>query len=424
MTNRTIVVGLVVLLGVFLMTWGGYTAWEQWHAVETFEPVDAEVVSVRVEDDGFPAVTYRYTVEGATYTSNDVFPGAGRRGGQVAKRSIGTYVEGQTVTAYYDPDDPARSFLVRQPFYTTPLLTLIVGVWVILFGLYQASPERGERVIGRVSSMVWGSGEGASGTFTRLRILLLITIVSGGVAFLTRGRGLLGTTAAVTALIAFLASIALRPTEGEVSPAAEITVETVPYTRRERMTFFVIFFLFVISMVSGVIAESLSTVVSVWVVGMGALFVGGGLYGLYRLFRELYTYRSTEGTVVAADKLLSKGSDRATYAPELGRFSRIPEVSVAPGVHYRYRVEGEEYENDRFHPGSGAYLFTRRKAEKILGQYAEGDVVDVYYHPDDPTDSFHTTDGIWRPVILYGFLLALGIALWSPLVGGLAPIFD
>lgn len=75
--------------------------------------------------------------------------------------------------------------------------------------------------------MVWGRGEEAPGTSARLRILQLILGASAAIAFLTKERGLLETGAAVIAVIAFIATVVLRPLEEEVSPSGDAPVRKI-----------------------------------------------------------------------------------------------------------------------------------------------------------------------------------------------------
>lgn len=102
--------------------------------VESARPVDATVLSTSIEkhrtceggrcggdDQAFAVhVTYEYTVDGTRYESSRMLPptepGTGRefddRPG--AERFLANYSVNDTVTAYYLPDDPDTSFLVKH----------------------------------------------------------------------------------------------------------------------------------------------------------------------------------------------------------------------------------------------------------------------------------------------------------------------
>lgn len=101
---------------------------EQHQQLSRAQAVPATVTSsevVRVDastdDAGWeyePRVEYTYEVDGTTYTSRELFPGATEtrqysfesEAAEVADQ----FPAGTTVEAYYDPADPAESFLIRR----------------------------------------------------------------------------------------------------------------------------------------------------------------------------------------------------------------------------------------------------------------------------------------------------------------------
>lgn len=91
MNNRLVVVGFMITPGVLLVAYGGFVIWDQWQAVERYQPVDAEIRSAGVTGDAVPVVTYRYTVNGFTSTSKNVFPGTGRQGGPAISEVVNRY---------------------------------------------------------------------------------------------------------------------------------------------------------------------------------------------------------------------------------------------------------------------------------------------------------------------------------------------
>jgi hypothetical protein len=137
-TVALLVAALVVvtglLVGVGLAGAGGYLWHDHNRAVETAEPTEATVTSSSVAVDRMgsdgpnyrPDVTYEYAVDGNTYRSSNVFPTPGRlwrSDRSWARDVVADYPEGETVTAYYDPDDPSQAFLVDD---RTPLIPLVM----------------------------------------------------------------------------------------------------------------------------------------------------------------------------------------------------------------------------------------------------------------------------------------------------------
>lgn len=80
------------------------------------EPVELELLSRSWRSDFEPAVEYRYRVDGQEYEGEVVWPGPIRPHGATGQRRsverfLDDYPDGETVTVYYDPVDPSRSFL-------------------------------------------------------------------------------------------------------------------------------------------------------------------------------------------------------------------------------------------------------------------------------------------------------------------------
>jgi hypothetical protein len=119
---------VIIVAGAAAAGFGGYMWMEQGERIDSYEEVDATVLSSAVDverrndpDDGtdrtyYADITYEYTVDGETYESSNVMPGPGRSssGENRAENIVADYPEGETVTAYYDPDDPSNAFLVKN----------------------------------------------------------------------------------------------------------------------------------------------------------------------------------------------------------------------------------------------------------------------------------------------------------------------
>jgi len=96
-------------------------------AVQENEPVEATAqstdVAVKTDDDGDrsyrPVVTYEYTVDGETYTTDNVFPGGFTRwdgSREWAERIAGQYQRGDRVTVQYRPGEPSNAYLRNDGF--------------------------------------------------------------------------------------------------------------------------------------------------------------------------------------------------------------------------------------------------------------------------------------------------------------------
>ncbi|PSQ36805.1 hypothetical protein BRD11_00915, partial [Halobacteriales archaeon SW_12_69_24] len=115
-------IGVLLLVGGFLVVMGVVPTVSHNIAVQENQPTEATVqstsVDVKTDADGDksyrPVVTYEYTVDGETYTNDNVFPGGftrwdGSRGW--AERVAGQYEQGDVVTVQYRPGQPGHAYL-------------------------------------------------------------------------------------------------------------------------------------------------------------------------------------------------------------------------------------------------------------------------------------------------------------------------
>lgn len=116
---------LAIIIGLALMGFGGYMYIEhQSQAQGDFEPTEATILTSVVEEQGsaaqddihyVPKITYEYTVDGATYQSSNIFPGEGfDQTTATAQSIVNDHPGGAVVTAYYNPDSPSESFLIKS----------------------------------------------------------------------------------------------------------------------------------------------------------------------------------------------------------------------------------------------------------------------------------------------------------------------
>lgn len=110
-------------------------------------------------------VSYVYAVDGTRYESDDIFPGAytssgsGRRTAEVATR----FDAGESVTVYYDPANPDRSFLVPRYSFVPGFALLAAGV-LLCAEFLTPGTHLFEWLFDRFTGATGGHGGGGSGT--------------------------------------------------------------------------------------------------------------------------------------------------------------------------------------------------------------------------------------------------------------------
>jgi len=154
--NSLLGIVIVIVVGAAAAGFGGYMWMEQGERINSYESTEATVLSSEVEvevdrtGDGtertyYPEITYEYTVDGQTYENSNVMPGPGQSstGQNRANNLVEDHPEGETVTAYYDPENPSNSFLVKNQ----QLMFLGVAAFGGLFALLGVA-SLGKRVLG------------------------------------------------------------------------------------------------------------------------------------------------------------------------------------------------------------------------------------------------------------------------------------
>ena len=147
-------VGLVVVLlvvGLVAGVAGGTHVLQHNLAVQENHPSDATVESTGVDrriienDDGpddyeyRPVVEYTYTVDGETYTNDNVFPGSFRRWSDSrswAESVASDYRAGQSVTAQYNPHDQSEAYIRNDGWPGGWLITVGYALLSVLFGAF------------------------------------------------------------------------------------------------------------------------------------------------------------------------------------------------------------------------------------------------------------------------------------------------
>lgn len=143
----------ILIIGGFIVGLG-YLWMEQNEQIENFEATEATVLSSEVaesERSGRPTsyrpdINYQYPVDGQTYESSSVFPGPGgesknssQDGKEWAEGIIADHPAGEQVTAYYDPEDPSRAFLLKNRSWGVLIALIVV---ILTAGIYVLGKAR------------------------------------------------------------------------------------------------------------------------------------------------------------------------------------------------------------------------------------------------------------------------------------------
>lgn len=129
---------ICVLVGVIVLFIGTQRLLLQIRQVEGFRPVPAEVVDrgVRAIDDNrfLPFVAYRFSLGTDVLRTDQLFARRVSMSQEAAERDIAPYAIGQSVTAYYNPEAPERTFL-RLNLAFGPYVFNLMGVAMLATGL-------------------------------------------------------------------------------------------------------------------------------------------------------------------------------------------------------------------------------------------------------------------------------------------------
>lgn len=159
-----------------------------------------------------------------------------------------------------------------------------------------------------------------------------------------------------------------------------------------------------------------------------SLFTLGGLFfailgarNTWEMSRQLSSARSTTGAIRSA----SVGTENSTDS------NRRTTTHYVPHIAYSYEVAGVRFEADRIYPGAmlirGAAEQSQSSADQLVGEYAPGTPVTVWYLPDEPGTAFlvrqrRVVNGLF--CLVGGILAAAGAGLLLPqLVTAATPRF-
>lgn len=136
------IVSMIIFIGVallFIFT-GISQVVEQHTKIMYYRPAFARIISSDVvpevegeEDTNYrPAIEYTYEAEGRLYRSNLLMPLYKSGSYGWAERFAEYYEEGFSYVAYYNPDNPAQSFLVRSVSFS-PYLSILFPMVLVIY---------------------------------------------------------------------------------------------------------------------------------------------------------------------------------------------------------------------------------------------------------------------------------------------------
>jgi len=112
---------------------------------------------------------------------------------------------------------------------------------------------------------------------------------------------------------------------------------------------------------------ALAFVAGAFVLLMGGLFLGIGVWCLWRDWRVNNVFREVRATVI--------GTRIDTHSDD-GKQKYLPRVIFA------YEVGGQEYRSPRYDTAKSSG--SKSRAQEIIDRYEKGQIVTAYYDPEDP----------------------------------------
>ncbi|WP_153952795.1 DUF3592 domain-containing protein [Halosegnis longus] len=141
---------LYILIGIAIISYGGYDYVQQTEAVRESVEVDATIIELDIEADSGtssnpganfdPVVEFEYTYDGSEYTGTKIYPADIEQNYETqsgAESAIEEYQEGSQTTAYVSPDQPGDAFLENQTS-NAPIIAIVLGGLFTLFATVSA----------------------------------------------------------------------------------------------------------------------------------------------------------------------------------------------------------------------------------------------------------------------------------------------
>ena len=141
---------LYILIGIAIISYGGYDYVQQTEAVRESVEVDATITELDIEADSGtssnpganfdPVVEFEYTYNGTEYTGSKIYPADIEQNYETqsgAQSAIEEYEQGAQTTAYVSPDEPGDAFLKNQTS-NAPIIAVVLGGLFTLFAAVSA----------------------------------------------------------------------------------------------------------------------------------------------------------------------------------------------------------------------------------------------------------------------------------------------
>lgn len=150
---------------------------------------------------------------------------------------------------------------------------------------------------------------------------------------------------------------------------------------------------------------------------VGLLFAGIGSWFGYNSIKSYRTSARREEFVPVEARVLR--SELSRKSGESAGTSTGGTPSYIPKIEYEFTVAGTTYTSDSVYPGTDWDIQNRNTAQSIVDRYVEGDVVEAYYDPDDPTETYLEDESVatrnLAAMAFSGFVTLVGVGL---VVGG------
>ncbi|QWC18468.1 DUF3592 domain-containing protein [Halorubrum sp. 2020YC2] len=136
---------LYILVGIAIISYGGYDYVQQTEAVRESVEVDATITELDIEADSGtssspganfePVVAFEYTYNGTEYTGTKIYPADIEQNYETqsgAESAIEEYEQGAQTIAYVSPDEPGDAFLKNETS-NAPVIAIVLGGLFTLF---------------------------------------------------------------------------------------------------------------------------------------------------------------------------------------------------------------------------------------------------------------------------------------------------
>ena len=141
--------------------------------------------------------------------------------------------------------------------------------------------------------------------------------------------------------------------------------------------------------------------------GLGSMIFLG--VGLWMINKGMQSENWDKGTATITSSEIEKTESRSKDAQGFTRTS----TSFSVRVTYAYTVEGSNYEGNTVGFGTMSHN-ERSDAQEELKSYPKGKTIDVYYDPENPSDSVLKKGVFWPMYIMISIMIIILIgSIWA-----------